>query len=267
MILPDLLITWHESADYPIARMLLKRHRDRFGKIIVYFSKHFREPIYSQFLKENLKDLGNIVFLDPIEYKYGVDDWRNVSTNYMLGYSDSEIVCSVEQDWFSSHWEQLYEDTMQALINSDVVGWYQPNGLYVHPAWWFMKRESLEGTTKDFAAHDGYDHFGWITKDAHDKGMIIKTIQELGWACDSLDPLTTTAFHLGGVNQNYLEGLRPEYVYHRPDIFYVYNHWCRKANVTQSPLFTDVSIKIEERLRGMFPDVDPETSPWAKFFV
>jgi len=262
---PDLLITWHESCDYPIARMFIKRYRDFFGRIIVYLSKHFREPIYAEFLKQSMKDL-DILFLDPIEYKYGVEDWRNISTNYMLKHSNSEWVCSIEQDWFCQDWPRLLEECKYRMKTSaGLFGWYsQTANSYVHPAFWFVRRELLEKTGKDFLPHSeikGSDHFAMITYKVKELGELV-----VGLRVGEVNP-KSLAFHLGGVNQNYLEGMKPEYVFHRPEIFYVYNYFCRKASVIQSPLFADISLKIEEKLRAMFPDLNPETSPWGKFFI
>ena len=66
-------------------------------------------------------------------------------------------------------------------------------------------------------------------------------------------------FHLGGVNQNYLEGLKEEYSFHRPEIFHVYNYWSTKVK-PQDPQFFELCMKIEKKL-NLVPNIE-----WDKFF-
>lgn len=251
---PDLIITWIKHCDYPIFRGFLTSNRDWFNKVIVLFSEHNRFPYFDHFIHESLKDL-NITWFDPAEIDWGREDWRNVSTNEMLKHSDSEWVCSIEQDWFSKDWNGLWEKTKEAMGQADLVGWWQENNKYIHPSYWFIKREMLEKTNKDFAAHDGHDHFGWITKDVERLGGKIITTQEMGFK-DFED-----CFHLGGVNQNYLEGLKPNYVFHRPEIFASYNYWSLKAEVKQDPRHIELCKKIMEKLPHK-----PEVDKWKEFF-
>lgn len=261
---PDLIITWIKHSDYQLFRKFLRTHRDFFGKVIIYFSEHFRHMYFDKFIQQDLSDL-NIIFLPNIEYKYGVEDWRNISTNYMLRLSDSDWVCSIEQDFFCQDWNKLLEATKKEMETSDLIGWWQPNGKYIHPAYWFMKREFLERTNKDFAAHDGFDHFGWITQDTIANDGKIKSLQDMGFNCDVAP--NADCFHLGGVNQNYLEGLKPEYVFHRPEIFYVYNYWSMRAPVIQSENFYNLCKQIDEKLRDKFPNIDPKMDEYKKFFI
>mgnify|MGYP001563284138 FL=1 len=258
---PDLLITWIKHCDYPIFRLFLKRHRDFFGKVIIYWSEHFRHMYYDAFIQKALVDYGiECQFLPNIEYKYGVEDWRNIATNYMLQQSTSEWVCSVEQDWFVKDWEKLLTEVVVNSSKADLLGWWQPNGKYVHPAFWFMKREALEKTRKDFAAHDGFDHFGWITQDHLANGGKIISTQDMGFE-DFKD-----AFHLGGVNQNYLQFGTPGYVFHRPEIFSVYNYWSIWATVPQSDEFLTLCRNVDASFQVTQPEIDPKTSEWKAFF-
>jgi len=264
---PDLLLTQIKHADYPVFRLFLKRHSNFFNKIIVYFSEHNRFPYFDHFIQTAIKedvyeifDYPEIVFLDPVLTDWGREDWRNKSTNEMLKYSTSDWVCSVEQDFFAKDWDKLLSSVGEAMKTYDLVGWWQENNKYIHPSFWFIKRELLEKTNKDFSARDGHDHFGWITKDVERLGGKIKSTQDMGFKDFE------NCFHLGGVNQNYLEGLKPEFVFHRPDWFYIYNYWCRKADVMQSPLFTEISLKVEDRLKKMFPQINPETDNRAIYF-
>lgn len=266
---PDLLICWIKHADYPLFRATLRKHRDFFGRIIIYWSEHFRDIYFDKFIQEDLDDLGDIVFLDNIDYKYGVEDWRNVATNYMLKYADSEWVCSVEQDWFSKDWDQLLTMVTEAMQTNDLVGWGATSGakqFYIHPAFWFIKRELLDQTTKDFSARDGEDHFGWITRDVEQLGAKIFCIDRDGGLNCSPDP-TAHSFHLGGVNQNYLEGLKPDFVFHRPEAFMVYNFECRwTPTIAHDPRFLALSQDIEAKLMDIVGPINLNDNPWTPFF-
>lgn len=258
---PDLLICWIKHCDYPIFRSFLRRHRDSFGKIIIYWSEHFREYYFDKFIQKDLESLGNVEFVMNVDYKYGVEDWRNVATNIMLKRTNSEWVCSVEQDWFAKDWDKLLTKVSDAMkMDSDLIGWWQENNKYIHPSFWFIRRFILDNTRRDFAAHDGHDHFGWITEDVKTIGGKIVSTQDMGFK-DFED-----CFHLGGVNQNYLEGLKPGYVFHRPELFYIYNWWSMKADVPQDPKFVELMKKIDNKLKLQIPDVNPETDSRAIFF-
>jgi len=254
---PDLLICWIKHTDYPIFRMLLERHRKFFDKVIIYWSEHFRHIYFDKFIEEALSHL-DITFLPNIEYQYGKEDWRNVATHHMLKHSTNEWVCSIEQDWFAKDYSGLLEAVQKSAADADLIGWWQENNDYIHPSFWFIKRSVLEQTTKDFAAHDEHDHFGWITHDVKKLGKKIVTTKQLGYK-DFED-----TFHLGGINQNYLNGLDEGFVFHRPDIFYVYNYFCRQTPVKQDPRFIDLSQEIENKLA--LP-INPTESQWAPFFI
>lgn len=270
---PDLMICWIRHVDFPLARQWIRDHREFFGKIIIYWSEHFRDMYLDKFMEESLKDL-DIVFLQPIEYEYGVSDWRNIATTLMLSHSGSEWICSVEGDFLTTDWTKLLEAVTEASKTYDFLGFKGHQGQnthqapyltgnYVHPAFWFMKRETLERTNKDFSADPkrGADHFGLITQDAERLGIPIWYTQDNGF------PEETT-FHLGGINHAYLNGLDdPNFVFHRPELFLLYNYYSMKADVPQDPLFMEVMEKMDKKLRAMYPDIDPETDPNCVFFI
>lgn len=265
---PDLIICWIKHADYPIFRETLRKHRDFFGKIIIYWSEHFRDIYFDEFIQKDLESLGNIQFLQNIEYEYGIEDWRNIATNYMLKHTNSEWVCSVEQDWFSRNWNELLDIVKKAMETHDLIGWDASagdGGIYIHPAFWFIKRSVLEQTNKDFSARDNLDHFGWITRDVQKlNGKIFGLEKDGGLNCAASSK--AHSFHLGGVNQNEINGLNPDFVFHRPEIFMTYNYWGRKANVLQDPRHIELSLKLEEVLRKLLPNLDLESNDLVKFF-
>lgn len=267
---PDLLITFIKHCDYPIFRRFLRRHRQRFGKVIIYWSEHFRHMYFNRFIEKDLADL-NITFLQNIPYKYGYEDWRNIATNYMLKFSDSEWVCSIEQDFFTKDWEKLLDAVTEASKTYDFLGYkgrdqqqsYQQylKGDYVHPAFWFIKKSLLDKTEKDFSAKpdQGCDHFGLITRDVVKLGVPIWYSQDNGFPEEN-------AFHQGGINVNYINAFEPGFVMHRPELFYIYNWWSMKADIPQSPEFIVLMQKINETLKQQFPNIDPETDERSIYF-
>lgn len=269
---PDLLVCWIKHCDYPIFRRFLRRHRDFFGKIIIYWSEHFREYYFNESIEKDLESLPNIEFIQNVDYKYGVEDWRNVATNIMLKRTNSEWVCSVEQDFIVKDWDKLFSAIQEAAKTYSALGfrgfegqnWHQDSylsGHYIHPAFFFIKRSLLEETSKDFSADPsrGSDHFGLITHDLEKMKVPIWYTQEHGFP-------ESEALHQGGINFNYLEGLKDGFQFHRPELFYIYNWWSMKAEVPQDPQFMDLMKKIDAKLKLQIPDINPETDPRANFF-
>jgi hypothetical protein len=263
---PDLLVCWIKHCDYPLFRRFLRRHRSRFAKVIIYWSEHFRNMYYNRFIEKDLADL-NITFLQNIPYKYGYEDWRNIATNLMLKSSDSEWVCSIEQDFFTRDWDKLFALVDKARETNDLVGWGAKAGIknfYIHPSFWFMKRSVLEQTRMDFSATQGEDHFGLITRDAENlKAKIYCIERDGGLRCDVSSD--ADCFHQGGINQNYLQA-DENYAYHRTELFYIYNWWSLRAGVQQNQEFNDLMVKVEGILKRRFPDIDPQDPEWSVFY-
>jgi hypothetical protein len=261
----SLIVCWIANNDYPLFRAWLEKNHSFFDEIIIHWDIMFRFPFYNAFIQSSLSHIPNIKFLDMTERELGVDDWRNAATNAMLKEATGDWIISIEQDWFCQEWQRLFNSIEDSIRDSDMFGWWNPtNAPYVHPAFWGIKRELLENTTKDFSPHpeiNGSDHFAKITYDA--QALQAKIDKYHG----NLSP-NTPFFHLGGVNQNYLnfDELFKLDALHRPEIFYVYNYWSRKAHVRQSETFMSKCKAIEMYLRTKYPHIDFETSEWSKFF-
>ena len=270
---PDLLICWLKHCDYPIFRATLRKYRDFFGKVIIYWSEHNRFPYYDHFIHDDLKDL-NITFVDPTFTDWSTgEDWRHHATTEMLKYSDSEWVCSIEQDWFAKDWTALLNRMKTAMTMSELTGWLNPTQRpYVHPAFWFIKRSLLDKIGADFTPHSeipGSDHFAMITYKAIEAGATMLPIQDLGFKTDITTPEETDCFHLGGVNQNYLDFDQrfKENTIHRSELFYIYNYYSSNVNINKHDLFKKQMEKVDVHLYQRHRDFNPITSGWRKFFT
>jgi hypothetical protein len=257
----SLIVTWITACDYPLFRQWLETYHTYFDEIIIYWDVQFRHPFYWAFMQESLAKLPNITFLDPVEYTYGEQDWRNVSTNELLKHATGDWIISIEQDWFCRNWPELFTAMNHSMDESDMFGWWNPtNNPYVHPAFWGIKRALLEKTAKDFSPHpeiNGSDHFAKITYDVLALGAKIDK-----YTGDVLPE--SLHFHLGGVNQNYLNGLQEGFQFHREEIFYVYN---RKSMEILSPMMP-LMKRIHEKLSVSYSETWPIIVPrWEKFFV
>ena len=259
---PDLLICHIKHCYYPIWMKTVKKYRDFFGKILIHFSEHNRQPYFDHYIHTELQELGNIVFLDKANIDWSTQDWRNIATNEMLKYSTGEWVCSIEQDWFCRDWDKLLAECRRHMDSpAALFGWYSLTAhSYVHPAFFFIRRAVLDQTSKDFGPHSeisGSDHFAKITYDVEKLEQIVVGLNVGDVSSRSL------AFHLGGVNQNYLDGIHTG-VFHREEIFYIYNYWSMKHNLPSD--FAKRCLRIETILKNKYPDIDPEKSEWSEFF-
>ncbi|HHT9145254.1 MAG TPA: hypothetical protein ACFYD4_06165 [Candidatus Wunengus sp. YC61] len=255
---PDLICCHIKHCYYPMWMDFIMRYHDRFNKIIIHFSEHNRQPYFDHFIHSRLGPISNVVLLDQAPIEWGLEDWRNIATKEMLKYSHSEWVASIEQDWLCRDWDKLFTLCDEQIKTSDMFGWMNmTNAPYIHPAFFFAKRQIIEEAKSDFTPHpeiNGGDHFCAITWSAKEKGRIVTGLPGGEVRSDAL------AFHLGGVNANYLDGTKTG-IFHRPDIFSIYNWWSLKQEGLPK-----VFITLCEKVREMIPISDPEKSEWIKFF-
>lgn len=273
MYKPDIISQICLHCDYPLWRTMIEKHRSKFGKIILYPSRHHGAVDLEKFWKEVFPE----TWVAPVAIDYGVEDWRQAETIPCLNQSDSDWIMFTEADFFVRDWDMFFEDMRTKSEVSDLMGLWNPTNLpYIHPSCLFIKRELLEKTSKDFRAHpeiNGSDHFAMITQEAMQLGKMI-TLQDLGYDC-RVSP-EADAFHLGSLTYTYQDWHDPaapsvSSLSNRigaisPEAFMVYNYWMRKANVKQSPEFMKLSQDIEDFFKPRFPDLDLENSPWAKYF-
>lgn len=247
--------------DYPLWKKLLKKYRDKFGKIILYPSRHHGFIDQEEYLKATLPE----TWIDPVAIKYGVEDWRQAETDPLLVHSDAEWILFMEQDFFVDDWDKLWIKVEEAMKNSDAIGWWNETAFpYLHPCFLLIKREILDKTQKDFSAHPeipGCDHFAMITRDLEMLGAKITKLQDLGYEN------WVNAFHLGGLTypyQNWKGDGTDRFGVGNPIAFYAYNEASR---FTQSnTAYKELSFSIKRELEKQFPNIQEESTKWNKFF-
>ena len=262
----DILTQYCTHCEYPLWRKNLQKHRDKFKKVILYPNEYYRDLDFKVFSKTVIKETW--VENHAIDWTTPGIDWRQAEVEPMLELSDSKWIYFNEQDWFVKDYDKFYEAVFKAMADgADAIGWMNPTHFpYLHPACFFVKREFLNKTTKDFRAHpeiNGGDHFCMITRDLKEMGAKIVTIEDMGFK------YWEDCFHLGGVTSNYVDSANPNFQFHRSDIFYIYNYWSRKVNVEQSSKYLELSLAIEKKLLDKYPElkhIDPENNEWTKFF-
>lgn len=262
----DLLIQHSIYCVYPLWMKHLQKHRGRFQKVILYPSDHNREVSFKDYLYETIQETW--VKDHTIDWTTPGIDWRQAETEPMLPLSDTEWIYFTEPDWIVKDYVNFYDKVEEAMKDADVIGWLNPTNFpYIHPSCFFIKREVLEKTQKDFRAHpeiNGCDHFAMITADVKKLGGKIVSLQDLGFNCD-VSP-DADCFHLGGLTSNYIDGiLNPSFEFHRPEIFAVYNYECRNLGLNLPEKFLELSQDIEQILLSRV-DVSLRNNQWTKFF-
>jgi len=186
-IRPDIIITWPRNCDYPIWRSMIHDFRTNFNNVIIAFHETNSGEDYREFIKETMyKDF--CFFVNPPQIT-GDEDWRNISIKYSLFESyNSEWVWFTEQDFFPK--ENFFEEVQKHVDNNcDVISVY--DGPRMHPCCIFVKRETLNKTSKDFSIIPGVlDHFGKFQKEVETMGVKIGIIDE------------KTYLHMNGLSHN-----------------------------------------------------------------
>lgn len=249
--------------DYPIWRTILQKYRDKFGKIIMYPSRHHGYIDQEEFLKRVFPEN----WVDPVPIEYGVEDWRQAETIPLLSHVNADWILFMEQDFFVDDWGKLWKDTEEAMKVSDAIGWWNETAFpYLHPCFFLIKREVLDKTQKDFKAHPeipGCDHFAMITRDLEAIGAKITKLQDLGYKN------WENAFHLGGLTypyQNWKGDGSDHFGVGNVPAFYAYNNESRIAPVEQSTEYISLSLQIEDELKRKFSGIEEGSRKWTKYF-
>ena len=251
--------------DNPLWRKHIKKYRSLFNKVILYPSRHHGVIDLEAFWKRVFPETW--VTNHTIDWTTPGIDWRQVETEPCLELSTADWILFTEADFFVDNWDKFFDDIHKAMESADIIGWWNATHFpYIHPCFLLIKREMLDKTKKDFRAHPetpGLDHFALITKDALDNGAKLIKLQDLGWKD------WENAFHMGGLTypyQNWKGDGTDIFGVASPEAFMVYNYFSRKADVEQSPLYLNLSLEIEKRLKELFP-LTLDNNRWTKFYA
>lgn len=250
--------------DYPLWRAWVGEYRSKFDKVILYASRHHGITDLEEFWR---KELPETWVSEKIDWTEPGIDWRQRETTPLLEKSEAEWILFMEADFFCDDWDKLWKDVEEAMKTADAIGWWSASAFpYIHPCFLLIKREMLDKTKKDFRAHpeiDGSDHFAMITRDVEELGGIITPLQSLGYK------EWEKAFHGGGYTyplQNWKGDGTDHFGVGSPEAYYTYLYWARQAPVEQSAEYIELSLRVEQKLKELFPVFDPSNNRWVKFF-
>lgn len=182
MFKPDIVIAHPSHLQYPLWQKFIHENRDRFGKVIIVFTKMNADTgDYRKFVQDAMS-IDTVTCLDNDEVRAD-QDWRDVAVNRALKYSNSEWVLFTEQDFFPL--EEFWEEVERQSKENDIFGAVIQDRL--HPCCIFAKREVIEKTSKNFGVvKDKLDHFGVFQQEVGS----FSAIPERYW------------YHMNGLSQN-----------------------------------------------------------------
>jgi len=230
-ILPvDLLCVWPQHTDFPLWREYIRRDRDKFAKVIIAFTDMNVLPDNRQFIKDAMvKD--RIHFVESDKSKAG-RDWRSVAVNKALELSTAPWVWFTEQDFIITNpvfwdqtWKKIQKDNLESFIYVE--------GERPHPASWFVMRDLIEETSRDFGViKDVSDHFS----------VFFRELCGLDTKIGYLKP-NSTFYHLNGLSQNmYLLQSGQEPNFKIPE-FKNYLQQCLMCSIPLLPSFKEMVEK------------------------
>lgn len=228
MINPDVIVCWPNNCDYPLWRDQIRKHRSRFNEIIIVFTETNGAVNYEDFVRQAMFEDHVLFVSSPIVN--GNQDWRNVATNAALLQSyNAPYIWFTEQDFL---FNETFWDTIDQLPDPDFIG-VDDNGRW-HPCSMLIKRELLNGTSKNFGiVPDKSDHFGIIQKELT---WLRDTTAGLKYYLFDVNTHTEMFKHFNGYSHNWrliTEGQQPNY---QPEEF--------KTSLQNS---LDVSVPLDPR--------------------
>jgi len=181
---------------------------------------------YRDFIKEAMKQ-DSLSFIEPTPSRAD-QDWRNVAINKALEYSDSEWIWFTEQDFFIENPKEFWKGIDNLMENFDSIIYNE--GERPHPCCWFVKREFIDKTSKDFGViPDKSDHFGKFYEELNSICRIVHLVEN-----DSM-------YHMNGLSQNMhmlQSGDEPNF---RPEEFQEYLKDCLKIKLPLHPDFVKLA--------------------------
>lgn len=132
MVIPDVIISWPKSCDYPLWRKSITENRIYFNEVIIVFTETHQEPDYTEFIKKNLTPY-HIQFVTPPQTPPG-EDWRHIAVTQALLHSyNAEWIWFTEQDYIISC-PPCYINEAKAAAEKgyEIMAHYE--GTRMHPA-------------------------------------------------------------------------------------------------------------------------------------
>lgn len=217
---PDIIICWPDNCDYPLWRKMIREEKDRFGKIIIIFTKTNNVFNYKKFVISQLTDIAYMY--DSPDVLPG-QDWRDVATNFALKQSNSSWIWFTEQDFYPN--EKFWIEFDFIIQKGYISGAY--SGDRLHPCSILINRLMIEVTRKDFSPIPNIaDHFSKIQED-------LKPYTIVRLCSDTYE-------HLNGLSSNFSlisGGLPPNY---EPDRFKKYIEDCMNCDIVLDKDFVTV---------------------------
>jgi len=222
MVVPDIIISWPDNADYPLWRKFLIQNRKSFNEVIIVFTSSHRKENYVDFVRQQLEQ-HHCQFIIPMQTR-GNEDWRHNAVKQALIHSyNAPWVWFTEQDFIVPDWERFMTvvDSAQ-MMGHDVIALYE--GERMHPACIFIRREILNRTSRQFGIiPNKADHFYTLQADLETLGVdIFRLENHKNKKTDS----TGLCFHMAGATHNMnlvVDGGRPCYEITR------FNRWIAEA--------------------------------------
>ena len=255
----DIAVVWPATQDYPLFRHNLTKIKKYFKTLNIYFTENYSARKIDDFIKYALKEISGVTFFQARKPLLATEDWADVAFREIFNHTSSKWFMSLHPDIFFRDWGKLFT-TLEKAEENDLIGFPYVEKI-ISPYLFLMKRESLKKTCLDFSAYpdEGYDHWGFLSRDAQKLGMKIKTLSELGFKTGK------DVLHLGGVSQDFDNGLKPGYTFPDPKKFFTYLYWSLKVPVKFDHLWLSDAHCLLTLLKDLLPDFNLEDNQWSQF--
>ena len=216
-MIPDVIVSWPWTCDYPLWRKFIADNRHRFAKVLVAFTTNTDGPTdYRQFVREQIGDIAEY-FDVPTD-----GEWRDRAVNAALDRSTAEWVWFTEQDFLirdETFWEYLRPTWSEAI-----VGWLDETPR-LHPSCLLVHRHLIDQTSRHFGP-GSIDHFARFGQEL--QGTIYLIPDDGTWE------------HLQGLSQNHylIDTGQRNGLFNLPR-FHRYLADCLASGVTLHPLWRE----------------------------
>lgn len=220
-MMPDVIVCWPHTCDYPLWRKFIRDERSRFAKVLVAFTTNTQGPHdYRVFVREQIGDIADCFDSPDLEGR----DWRDVAVNAALDRSTADWVWFTEQD-FRIVKPELFWRGVEIFSEFDAILGWEDDVPRWHPSCLFVLRSIIEEDTSRYFGPEPRDHFARFSDELHRE-----------W--DSWDIDEDLWEHLQGLSQNHflIDTGQTEGIFQR-ERFREYLRDCLNAGVTLDPFW------------------------------